>query len=71
MNTKEIFTWLKEQNFQTSEGEQEYTMYFSVDMPKILNKYAIKILEDLLARTSKCRECDAKQKIDNLIKELT
>ena len=32
----EIITWLRKQNYQTEIGEQEYTMYFDVDMPKII-----------------------------------
>jgi hypothetical protein len=32
----EIITWLRNQNYQTEMGEQEYRMYFAVDMPKII-----------------------------------
>ena len=32
----EIITWLRKQNYQTEMGEQEYRMYFDVDMPKII-----------------------------------
>ena len=35
----EVYKWLREQKFQTDQGEQEYTMYFDVDMPEILEKY--------------------------------
>lgn len=35
----EIFKWLQSQNYQTEQGEQEYKMYFDVDMPKILEAY--------------------------------
>ena len=34
----EIITWLRKQNYQTEIGEQEYTMYFDVDMPKIIRE---------------------------------
>ena len=33
-----IITWLREQNYQTEMGEQEYRMYFDVDMPKIIRE---------------------------------
>jgi len=39
MKDKEVFEWLKKQNYQTERGEQEYIMYFDVDMPKILNDF--------------------------------
>jgi hypothetical protein len=32
----EIITWLRKQKYQTEIGEQEYRMYFDVDMPKII-----------------------------------
>jgi len=32
----EIFLWLQKQKYQTEQGEQEYKMYFDVDMPKII-----------------------------------
>jgi hypothetical protein len=35
----EIFQWLKEQGYQKEEGPQEYSMYFDIDMPKILEDY--------------------------------
>jgi hypothetical protein len=44
--SKEIYEWLKSKNYQTEEGETgEYTMYFSVDMPKILEEYATILLK--------------------------
>jgi hypothetical protein len=36
---KEIYEWLKNQNYQTEIGEQEYRMYYAIDMPKILEQY--------------------------------
>jgi hypothetical protein len=36
---KEIYKWLKSQNYQTEFGEQEYRMYYAIDMPKILEAY--------------------------------
>ena len=35
----EIFQWLKDQKYQKEHGDQEYMMYFDVDMPKILNDW--------------------------------
>lgn len=34
---EEIYEWLKSQKYQTEQGEQEYKMYFDIDMPKITN----------------------------------
>lgn len=39
MESREIFEWLRKQGYQTDYGEQEYRMYFDVDMPKILNDF--------------------------------
>lgn len=40
MENKEIYEWLEKQNYQTEYEETgEYKMYFSVDMPKILNDF--------------------------------
>lgn len=47
-STAEIYEWLKLQNFQTEHGEQEYMMYFDVDMPDILNRYVKWINEPLV-----------------------
>lgn len=33
-----VFKWLKDRKYQTSYGEQEYKMYFDVDMPKIIRE---------------------------------
>ncbi|MCP4649730.1 MAG: hypothetical protein GY853_06575 [PVC group bacterium] len=35
----QVFKWLKSQKYQTDMGDQEYRMYFDVDMPKILEDY--------------------------------
>jgi len=35
----EIFKWLSEQGYQTDSGEQEYTMMYELDMPKILGDF--------------------------------
>jgi len=45
----EIYEWLKLQNFQTEDGCQEYSMYYDVDMPTILNKYVKWINEPLVS----------------------
>lgn len=39
--------WLKEQKFQTEQGEQEYTMYFDVDIPKIMIVYNKQLLDEI------------------------
>ena len=39
ISSRQVFEWLQEKNYQTDHGEQEYTMYFGVDMPKILNEF--------------------------------
>lgn len=35
--SKDIFQFLIDKNYQKEQGEQEYFMYFDVDMPKIIN----------------------------------
>lgn len=35
----EILEWWKKQNFQKEQGEQEYTMIFEIDLPKILTDF--------------------------------
>jgi hypothetical protein len=40
MNFKQqIFTWLKTQKYQVEDGEQEYKMYFELDIPTIIFEY--------------------------------
>ena len=34
-----VLEWLQKKKYQTERGEQEYLMYFDVDMPKILNAF--------------------------------
>src|SRR5690606_32657330 len=36
LSNSDIFSWLQSKKFQTEKGEQEYSMYFDVDMPKII-----------------------------------
>ena len=38
MTDELVFKWLKDRKYQTSYGEQEYKMYFDVDMPKIIRE---------------------------------
>ena len=35
----EIYKWFNTQNFQKEQGEQEYTMIYELDLPKIINAY--------------------------------
>ena len=68
MNNIEIYKWLEAQKYQTEYEETgEYKMYFSVDMPKILEDYAklrlsavIKSLPDSDEIRMKARELDEK-----------
>lgn len=36
----EAAIWLSKQKYQTEQGQQEYKMYFDVDIPKMLARYA-------------------------------
>jgi hypothetical protein len=38
-NDLEIWEWWKNQNFQKENGEQEYTMIYEIDLPKILKSF--------------------------------
>ena len=40
----EIWEWWKTQNFQKEQGEQEYTMIFEIDLPKILKAFTEHLL---------------------------
>ena len=42
----EILEWWKTQNFQKEVGEQEYTMIFEIDLPKILKAFTEYLLND-------------------------
>jgi hypothetical protein len=35
----EIWEWWKTQKFQREQGEQEYTMIYEIDLPKILKAF--------------------------------
>lgn len=37
----EILGWLQKKGYQTEQGEQEYKMYFDIDMPKIINEFIL------------------------------
>jgi len=68
MNNVEIYDWLERQKYQIEYEETgEYKMFFSVDMPKILNDYTklrlsavIKSLPDSEEIRMKARELDEK-----------
>lgn len=68
MNYVEIYKWLESQKYQTEYEETgEYKMYFSIDMPKILEDYAklrlsavIKSLPESDEIRMKARELDEK-----------
>jgi len=68
MNNIEIYKWLEAQKYQTEYEETgEYKMYFSVDMPKILEDYTklrlsavIKSLPESDEIRMKARELDEK-----------
>lgn len=40
----EIWKWWKEQKFQKEQGEQEYTMIYEIDLPKILKAFTEHLL---------------------------
>ncbi|MFA7156764.1 MAG: hypothetical protein WC123_03635 [Bacilli bacterium] len=40
----EIWKWWKEQKFQKEQGEQEYTMIYEIDLPKILRAFTEHLL---------------------------
>ena len=44
-----IYKFLEEKNYQTEHGEQEYKMYFDVDMPRILNDFVEYIVQQRLS----------------------
>lgn len=43
-NNPEIWKWWKEQKFQKEQGEQEYTMIYEIDLPKILKAFTEHLL---------------------------
>jgi len=51
MTKIEIWEWLKEQNYQTAYEETgEYEMYYSIDMPKILNDFLILVTNKFILK---------------------
>jgi hypothetical protein len=36
---QEIYKWFAKQRFQREQGEQEYTMIYEIDLPKIINQF--------------------------------
>lgn len=38
-NNEEIWRWWQTQKFQKEQGEQEYTMLYEIDLPKILKAF--------------------------------
>lgn len=44
-SNKEIWEWWETQKFQKEQGEQEYTMIYEIDLPKILKAFIQHILK--------------------------
>lgn len=44
-SNKEIWEWWKTQKFQKEQGEQEYTMIYEIDLPKILKAFVQHMLK--------------------------
>ena len=42
-----IWEWWKTQRFQKEQGEQEYTMLYEIDLPKILKAFTEHLLLDM------------------------
>lgn len=36
---KEIFEWFQSKSFQREQGQQEYTLIYEIDLPKIINLF--------------------------------
>lgn len=39
VSAQKVFEWFRLQKFQREHGEQEYTMIYEIDLPKIINKF--------------------------------
>jgi hypothetical protein len=59
--TEEIYKWLKSQNYQTEFGEQEYRMYYAIDMPKILEAYHESRMKEIPEITDEEIEVEAQE----------
>lgn len=46
LTDKQIWEWWETQKFQKEDGEQEYTMLFECDLPKILKAFSEHLLND-------------------------
>lgn len=44
---KDIQIWLSKQSYQKEYGEQEYMMYYDVDIPKIIQDYITNLKLDI------------------------
>jgi hypothetical protein len=42
---EEILRWWKTQKFQREQGEQEYTMLYEIDLPKILKAFTEHLIQ--------------------------
>ncbi|MDD4804496.1 MAG: hypothetical protein PHN69_04910 [Candidatus Pacebacteria bacterium] len=42
-----VFKFLRDKEYQTERGEQEYMMYFDVDMPRIINDFVNHIADGI------------------------
>lgn len=60
---KKASIWLSNQKYQTEQGEQEYMMYFDVDVPKIMVKYNLELTTRIKALESAMQEfCDRRDR---------
>ena len=47
LDIKDIQIWLSKQSYQKEYGEQEYMMYYDVDIPKIIQDYISNLKLDI------------------------
>ena len=52
-NNEEIWKWWKTQSFQKEQGQQEYTMIFEIDLPKILKAFTDSFSNELVQEVIK------------------
>lgn len=44
-SNKDIWRWWQTQKFQKEQGEQEYTMLYEIDLPKILKSFTEHLIQ--------------------------
>lgn len=74
-SNSEIWKWWQTQNFQKEQGEQEYTMIYEIDLPKILKAFVERFPNECSEKVQQYKDLNAEmlgmlERASKLLKEI-